>query len=225
MRSLETKRKTDVQYVLLCVRLLTLVFVCGFCVGACLKAVTKANEPPSMYVRIGGEEKSFRSFPVEWSFRCTFPESFKHEIRFSFQYWDDLTDVELFSERPCGTTTRKTGIVVDAVDLYFVDGPRPQNTLGYVWRSFGEKGVLSGGLVLYFRPWLRSDSEMLRENAAIHEVGHLLGLIHGNDPDCSMYPFMDSPSTGDKYSHQRKHVCKGEISEFERHYGEGRQVR
>jgi len=153
--------------------------------------------------------------PVVWGFTCDFPEKFKQDVRDSFQWWDDMTNIDLFHERKCVKTEDvwpEKQMIVVTWSKKNADGDRV-SVRGTAYRdiiSIDDRHMRSVK-IRFWKHWF-IDGKNFRLSVARHEVGHALGLHHIPYKDCLMHRFMNSKGG-------LKSLCDVEIKEFKRHYG------
>lgn len=149
--------------------------------------------------------------PIVWEFQCSFPEDFKQEARAGFTYWNRLAGYELFYEDVCTDSTSEFGSIVVMYSDRSLEGSSPDSyTLAQT--SF----ILMGAVrtVTFFREWTDPDNIGDMVTVSRHEVGHVLGFDHGDDPSCLMYPSVEPRSHG-----RDGKACRSEVRMFRRFYG------
>jgi hypothetical protein len=119
---------------------------------------------------------------VSWTVACDdFSEVDRDFIREGFAYWEGLAASHLFQEMSCVERGNGiSGFLVHRVDRDYFDG-----TLSYEYDRVPE-GHWVGSIAL-LPPWF-SDDDWLKRQVIRHEVGHLLGFAHVDDPGCIMNP-------------------------------------
>lgn len=163
-----------------------------------------------IYTDHAGEPRIFSSFPIKWGFSCSFPEAMKPQVRRAFQYWDDMTPAQLFSEASsCGIVDYNNGIYVISSDSEYEKGDEQ------VWGTAHaaiRNDELKGAVITVWKPWLLSKEVKLQESVIRHEIGHALGYDHGGDARCLMYPYITE-------NHGLLGLCGPEREQFRRLYG------
>lgn len=154
-----------------------------------------------------------RSQFVPWSLSCDFPEDRADDVRYAIQYVDDLVDRQLFVEYPCDMITEESGISFNYSDTILVYRDEIlDKVVGATHRNVIESSHdITGSTVTFYPEWL-SGTDSLRKNAAVHEIGHALGMVHGKHKNCVMFP--DSA----ELEKQLKPFCDRERFEFIRIY-------
>lgn len=117
---------------------------------------------------------------VRWAPACTdFSDVQLDFVRDGFSYWEGMVGHRLFEEMPCvGVGEGISGVLVHREDRDYFDG-----TLGYESDSV-PAGYWSGEIALL--PAWFSGTDWLKRQVIRHEVGHLLGFDHVDDPGCIM---------------------------------------
>lgn len=117
---------------------------------------------------------------VQWAMTCTdFSGVTADFIRDGFSYWEEVAGRPLFVELPClNGGDAIAGVIVHRVDRDYFDG-----TLGYESDNV-HLGFWSGEIAL-LPPWF-AGTDWTKRQVIRHEVGHLLGFDHVDDPGCIM---------------------------------------
>ena len=152
--------------------------------------------------------------PVVWGFTCDFPSEYKGDVRGSFEWWDDMTAVDLFHERRCVDESvwpeRQMIVVAWSKEDAHSTGFGTRGTAYRDVRSVDDRHLHSAK-IRFWRKWFEDDRKY-RLTVARHEIGHALGFHH--------IPYKDRLM----YRHTRaadglKNLCDVEEEEFRSHYG------
>ncbi len=156
-------------------------------------------------------------FPIEWTFACSFPDSYKKPVRDSFDYWDSLTRKKLFTElKVCDKIGLNFGvIVVDYSDKSKEDSTKESYTIAQTSRVLGTFIVIT-----FFREWTDPDNAVDLVTVGRHEVGHAIGFDHSSSRRCLMYETIIERKKGVDAG-----VCRSELRLLKRHYGQRRRHR
>ena len=138
--------------------------------------------------------------PIVWSFSCSFDEGFKNQVREAADYWNIVSDSELFLEGECDSglvvyeASEVETTMIGAVSYVAWCGLPPSE---WVWVMF------------LFEEWFVRE-DVIRLKVARHEFGHVLGLDHSRWRECQMYPWV--------YDDELRE-CEEEVEAVRRVYG------
>jgi len=149
---------------------------------------------------------------TRWTFDHGFPESLKGPIRRGFRYWNEQSGKKLFQEIPNrDSISPATGVVVTMDPEHSPDDRFGESsTLAEVTRWFGRYGT-QGAVMIVFKDFEVLGSEDEQESVARHEVGHIVGFNHFENPRCLMYAYVSG-------SRHPIGMCPAERRIFNRYY-------
>jgi hypothetical protein len=140
--------------------------------------------------------------PGTYSFDESFPENLKDDVRWGAKRLELAAGCKLLTETDSGN-------IIFKYDPIPYQGQSYSSVTGAAHRLYDDLSQNIGGGVRFFPRW-RSSSPSMRRNVATHEIAHVLGLVHGTEPTCLMYPqIMPDQSTHD-WSRSQKPICKDE---------------
>lgn len=171
-------------------------------------------------------------YPAVWAFDCDFPQQHVAQVREAFNWWNTNGTIPvMFTEAPvCGimdlaslkTDPGRMRIIVQYKNQ-LIDRPglTPYQRLTIL--GTGETGhtrlgyAINSGILTLYKPWETDlDSEAQQENVLRHEIGHMLGMGHSDQPgddDCLMFPTVSE----DLFN--RGTLCPKEITALKEAYG------
>ena len=202
-------------------RALTTILVILFLISTFACGVPK-GEPVSLY-KVSDENVIIRqcSLPILYAINKDVPNKIQRMIIESFDYWDDLTDKDLFFYM--GTTDwvpgdKASGIIVVVGLTHEVRTEEHKNTLAYVEPStyWKDTGCLAKGSISIFADTQSKSDDMLR-SVIRHEIGHILGFGHSPDSDDLMYRAIEECLIP-----ELKGLSKWELEAFRLYYGDGK---
>jgi hypothetical protein len=148
--------------------------------------------------------------PFPWTVECGLDEVTHDEIRSGFAYWEQvwlwrwgrgLPDRMLFHEAELCDPIRLYDAPGDGKIYVYV---RPDirsepdgEICGYTDPSVPMADGGRASIIQVSRHCLRRSSHNLRVSVMRHEIGHALGLPHGEDRDCLMSPDISETSVRD----------------------------
>jgi len=149
------------------------------------------------------------------------PDHLADNIQESFEYWDDLTERDLFIymgviDIEYGPAFEKAGIIV--IDLHenevLYDHELTKENdnilaLSYL-RSHPNGCIASSAIFIYSSSMNTTESSF--KSIIRHEIGHVLGLGHNTDMNGLMYPTLE------KYRTKVKEISEYELKAFKLYY-------
>ena len=135
-------------------------------------------------------------YPVTFSFDPYFPEALKDDVRWAITRWEHLIGCDAFREQELGGR-----IVIRSETL-----PHPLGAVGKAEDDLDERGNTVGGTIRLYPSW-RSSRPPMRVNVVSHELGHVMGLTHGTEPGCLMFPVI---SPDGSFNDRQKPICRDE---------------
>lgn len=127
-----------------------------------------------------------KQFPISWSFDCAVTEDDRSVVRGSFDYWNTALSQKAFSENgDCNADT--------VVKVRTDPKPKPDkiNTIA------DTNPILPRPIINLYGIWY-GKSDAWRDGVVRHEIGHILGLDHGEYRNCLMYPVQRDDAPGYK---------------------------
>lgn len=182
-----------------------------------LLALSTCTERAPFLKDNAGQPRIVTHLPITWSFECTFPETYKDDVRAGLQYWNIVTGRFVFAEaKDCGigalTDETKARLVILSIPRHHTSGPLILATTESSVMDY----VPNAAVMRYYLPWLSHNTAFGRSTVVRHEAGHMLGLDHTDRTECLMFPkiYMDS------WALHEKDACPAELDEVKLHYKE-----
>ena len=171
-----------------------ILFIMFCLLSALVSPSLKAERPYYNIYKLSARNIVVRqcSFPIVYKINREVPDRQKNLIIRSFEYWDNLTEKNLFEYG--GTTHLRAGgpLSRNIIVVGITNEPRTSLTktwLAYTTRSFYDGStacITRKGDIKIFRPTIYKLDDVF-ESIIRHEVGHTLGLLHNLDPEGLMF--------------------------------------
>lgn len=145
-----------------------------------------------------------KPFPISYAFGCDVSEADRPPVREAFNYWNTALGEQAFVENGDCHAVVGVSIGVELKDAFFKN---------HIAESF--RPDLPNSVIIFYLEW-HNKSDAWRIDVARHEVGHILGLEHGEFKNCLMYPEQPGDGPGFKV----KDACPREIQLVKEAYAE-----